>query len=554
MAYDDSAVDWGKLSHDPHTYERMVSVLLSNLHPRARRTDGAGGDGGKDVWFPTAVGPEIFELKSFTERVKPVRRRQIKRSLARAAQLHPSSWHLVLPIDFNLAEESWFAELTAPYSFYCDYLGLTWLDARMAELPNVPRYFLQGGAAKVAELVVEMRQEQADLSGGIPDLVVRLERLAQRADEIDPYYRFSFAVDAKGVVNISLEPRYVGAETDRPITVTPSFAFPTTPEGKEAYKALSDAIRFGLAAVIPPEFVTGVLIDAPAGMGGEKGSSEITLAGNLITGPEFQIVMVLLDPQGGRLASLPITIGPRTVGAGGLEAIGTDPGRCMSCRIRMDMQSQQLNFSYETTLPPDCLPAMALPSARFLAQYGAPNLIQLEMADGSPLTPPTSLTNTPPVEPEFVDFIRAFDRLQAHSQCYFNLPSSLTERDLQELTEADMLIRGETVPLHWTRSTMTMDVGPFVDLITESGIDILSGAAFTQLAVADYAAVIGDRTIPIGQCTRHLFSAVLENRDPVRQAYAADPTQKIEIVLRPGSSDEGTVRLGGLLAPRITGS
>jgi hypothetical protein len=62
MAYDDFSVDWQQLSQDPHAYERMVSVLLSNLHATARRTDGVGGDGGKDVRFPTPAGPEVFEL------------------------------------------------------------------------------------------------------------------------------------------------------------------------------------------------------------------------------------------------------------------------------------------------------------------------------------------------------------------------------------------------------------------------------------------------------------------------------------------------------------
>src|ERR1035441_7129908 len=126
MAYSSNAVDWGR--RDPHTYEMMMAVLLSYLHPTAHRTDGAGGDGGRDVSFPGPQGLEIFELKSFTGRMNPTRWGQVKSSLARTALLKPSSWWLVLPIDFTPAEEGRFARIIGNYVFPCDYHGLTWLD------------------------------------------------------------------------------------------------------------------------------------------------------------------------------------------------------------------------------------------------------------------------------------------------------------------------------------------------------------------------------------------------------------------------------------------
>jgi hypothetical protein len=85
---------WSEL--DPETYENMTAVLVSRLNLQAQRIDGSGGDGGRDVQIPRATGPEIFEMKSFTGRMKSKRRTQVKNSLTRAAQHNPVAWHLVV--------------------------------------------------------------------------------------------------------------------------------------------------------------------------------------------------------------------------------------------------------------------------------------------------------------------------------------------------------------------------------------------------------------------------------------------------------------------------
>jgi hypothetical protein len=543
VAYDSFVVEWDKL--DPQTYEVMVSVLLSNLHPDAKRTDGSGGDGGKDVSFPTPKGLEIFELKSFTGRMTPARWRQVEGSLARGRELEPAAWHLVLPIDFTPAEEAKFAEVIADSAFACDYFGLTWLNAQMAEHPRIPRYFLQGGAARVVELLTELGKEEANLTGGVPDLAARLQRLSQRADEIDPHYRLGFGVSDTGAVSVSLSPRYPGAELDRPITITTSFAFPTTPEGLEAHAALTDAIRFGISAVIPSEYVKKVLVDAPAGLGGEHEGGHLVIGGTPITGSEFPINMVLIGPDKRRLASLPLTVGQQTIGAAGFEATATDPSGCIRCRMRTDIEAKRMQLSYEVHLPPTCLPSLALPTVRFLAIFGVPNQMQLELPDGSPLNPPYELDREPPVAAEYVDIVKAFERLQAHGQVYFNLPSTLSQHDFEELLESDVLLRGETATSTWTPYTMgVIGVGTFVELGRASGIDVLAGESFTQWVVGDFASDISGHKIPLGVCTRRLFSAVVDNLDEVNRAFAEDPTREIEVRLRPGSDDHATLKLG----------
>ena len=58
MAYANRAVSWDQL--DDHTYELMVALVLNYRHPNSKRTDGAGGDGGKDVHF---LGPDGLEVE-----------------------------------------------------------------------------------------------------------------------------------------------------------------------------------------------------------------------------------------------------------------------------------------------------------------------------------------------------------------------------------------------------------------------------------------------------------------------------------------------------------
>lgn len=92
-------VDWADPRISSKVYEDMVAVLISRLHPQAKRVDGSGGDGGRDVLLPLPTGLEIFELKSFTGRVGRKQREQIKNSLKKASSHSPSAWHLVVPID-----------------------------------------------------------------------------------------------------------------------------------------------------------------------------------------------------------------------------------------------------------------------------------------------------------------------------------------------------------------------------------------------------------------------------------------------------------------------
>ena len=147
-------VQWDKF--EPGGYEDMVSVLLSSLYPESLRIDGKGGDGGRDVQIVDRQDGSIveaFEEKSFTGRMIAGRRRQVERSLERAAALGSPRWTLVVPIDPTPGEYEWFRKLGEKYDFPIDWRGKTWLDEKMASFPDIERYFVEGASDEVIRLV-----------------------------------------------------------------------------------------------------------------------------------------------------------------------------------------------------------------------------------------------------------------------------------------------------------------------------------------------------------------------------------------------------------------
>ena len=216
------------------TYDDMVAVLLSSLHPQAERLDGRGGDGGRDVQIRHDDGRlDLLELKSFTGRLgwKPNRRGQVERSLRKAAQHNPDSWTLVVPIDHNREELAWFDGLRRHYRFPLAWSGRTWLDRQMANHSAIVRYYLEDGDSEAMRLLRELNREQANLAGGFPDALERLRVLKQRIDEVVPHYWLDIAM-VGDTITMGLRPRYRGAERDHPILINTAFAFPDTRPGR----------------------------------------------------------------------------------------------------------------------------------------------------------------------------------------------------------------------------------------------------------------------------------------------------------------------------------
>lgn len=260
-------VVWEQLSREK--YEKMVSVLLSRLNPRAVRIDGAGGDEGRDVQVRVGERLELFELKSHTGRVGKSQRSQILQSLERAATLKPDTWTLVIPIDPTPGEDRWFSRLKKSSPFPLDWRGRTWLDGQMSSFPELVRYFIYSGADEAVEILKELRRDEAEFAEGVHHVVNRVEGWVRKLAELDPFWDFQVARSANGQYSITPVPKYLGAERDRPIRISMTGEFPNTAEGRKAREALAAAINYGRATTLAEEFIREVrLVEGPEAMGG----------------------------------------------------------------------------------------------------------------------------------------------------------------------------------------------------------------------------------------------------------------------------------------------
>jgi hypothetical protein len=510
-------VDWEKLSSK--LFEDMVAVLLSLKNPEIRRIDGSGGDGGRDAEFPRDAGPEIFQLKSFTGRMRSGRRRQVEASLAKASTRNPVAWHLVVPIDPTPGEQQWFEGLRAGCQFPISWEGRTWLNGQMAERPFIPRYFLEGESDRVVEMLSQLREEQA----AVTDIRVGMERLralAERINEIDPYYRFDVSVRGK-TVEVQVHPRYEGAELDHPITFDIRFAFPGTEEGRAVAAELQAAMDFGTPVSVEGQYIESANINAPAGFGGS-----LSKGGFFKLGPPqpadawaLDIVLCAMTPEGVSVAELPITLTERTHGLRGAVVSGSDRPKTFHVSMQFNLETKRVHLNFKFSSTADHLPHDLLPALAFIRGILAPNRVQVLLGDDRvPLGDSIETPTFPLVEEEYVQLVKDLAKVQRETGTFFPMPPKISRQDLQELSEAVDLLDRKGISQSWDEASFVLDVAEPQRFLQEVGSKP-EGAAY--LIEGEATATIAGHTIPLGRMRTHIPEAVVSNMEEVTKALEA---------------------------------
>ena len=533
-------VEWDRL-RSPDLFEDMVSTLLSIQHPTAVRTDGSGGDGGKDVHFDDPVGLEIFELKSFTGRLKTARRTQVKKSFDRAMKLKPPTWALVVPIDPTDAEQTRFDALTTSVTTRCRWIGRTQLDAAMAQHACIPRYFLTDVADEIRDLTKLFQAETAALADGVTDALARIRAIADLCDGLDPFYRVDISFDsAAGTSTARLSPRYIGADRDRPITLQADFVFPNQDAADATLASLEATFYFGVPATVPAEYVRRVRVDAPAGFAQDLPECELHIsAAELTDTPEFRLDLTIESPEGVRLAALPVTGRTQSVGAIGLTAELTDPARILSIEMRVDWSQQRLQLHY-TVSGLAALPSLLTPSLRFLSALCAPNMLAVGLGGGIGTIASTPVPGgEPPVDAGWVRCVELLARVQDRTNTWFETPMSFSFVDRAELEVVDQLLAGEPVTGTWTRLELTMTTGNAREVLEEA-LRLAGGpdGAMSLWRVDELFFDLQGQHMPLGTTTTHFHSGRLINADEVAQRPAdATDDATILLVYEPGTVD-----------------
>ena len=530
-------VRWDEL--EPRGYEDMVSVLLSRLHSDAQRIDGSGGDGGRDVQIVSTQGDQIvyaFELKSMTGRMTPVRRKQVARSLSRAAALGPKQWTLVVPIDPTPSEWHWFQQLGGKYSFPTRWFGKTWLDEKMSAFPDIRRYFIEGASDEVVRRLRELQNEHAIVTD-IHDAVARMRTLRERLNEIDPHYRYEistgtgatnkwpmdvvFAVGFAGV-RVDAYPKYEGAVKDRPITINAEVVIGPDNE------AIQNALDYGLDVKIPPHLIDRLRVDAPSGLGGSFTGGEIDLFST--NKGLSEMITVALDIQDGDnlLASCPIHLNEQTTGLKGSIVRGTDSSGWLKTRVTIDFTTGDFTVHFRLA-PKPILPSSLVPLCRWLTALYPPHDLVIRWPGISEIR--SSIRDLSLVDEGFSRVVEALTYLQDTSGIYREVgPSSILEGG-EEIVRAATLLKGESIDFTWESFNLNFSGwGPELD-------GLLKGIPQQIIIERDCQLELEEVTIPIGRVRTQISSARLADPEGIQRDLSSGLVPELRLV--PGDSDEG---------------
>lgn len=499
-------IDW----HAPEVKavnEDMNSVLVQRLHPTAVRIDGSGGDGGRDVQLVTDEGLVIFQLKDFTGRLSTGgRRRQIVRSLEKAATHKPIRWELVVPIDPTPEELAWLEEEAARFDFPCVWRGRTWLDGQHARFPEIHRYFVERAADEVIRLLEVIREPAA---GDPLSVVSSITKASKRLAEIDPHYTFEVTVGRRpelppgGIawmattdsVTVIARPRYAGALADRPI------GFTVTLHGsKDEVEEWVQGMRFGDPVVVPhgsasiSDYVGPELFSPPEGPVEMK-----FIARTRDLTEKVPVTLEVWDREAQtRLGALDVPITEVQQGFDGLVARGTAGRGLLSVELRVARDGLvrfNASVSMATISATD-----GLHLAEFLSLWQPPNGMDLRMP-GSQHEPSPVTIDAPLVDLRIVDLFRAVKVVQDHTGHWFDIPEDMQPEEWDAFLDAASWLSPEGRRVSWNTWTIRLipNSGAALDSLRQGGALVVE---------ADTTMEFRGRTLPLGRLRRTVMAEV----------------------------------------------
>jgi len=532
-------IDWAEVGAGGR-FEKIVSVLLSTLHPDSERIDGAGGDGGRDHQLRVDGELHLWQSKYFLRRLSEssTRKNQIMESLNVAAGLQPDSWTLVTPMVPNPTERGWLDNVAADYPFPVIWRGSDWIEARLAEHPSIVRHFM-GPNDQYVQLIRELREHEEALVDGLPAARRRIEELAAKINESHPFFTFDFSVQNGQIANVSLRPKNRSFGKDYPMTV--SFTMVSGSASAELEESLRSALDWGTAVELPSSYVRNVTVTGPPGLGGTHDTADIAIGSVPQEPVDVSMRMVIRSPDGQHLAALPARLFARRSALRGVTLEGRDTTGVVEARIRLDTRENRftlsLNVEWSSQL---MLPGAALPILRFLRHADSPNTLSFSIGD--------ALTTNPVAFPEGLSvpeatllLVEGLDRLQTVVGEPFPVPMEWTEEDQRQVRRAVQLLDGYRVPSGIESITMEVtDLQNVTDTFEQS-----LTSTVRVVPEEPYVAHVAGHDFDLGPYTIEIVGARLGSPSSVDGGYRLGvypPTgSRIEIVLgatQPGCADE----------------
>lgn len=526
-------IDWVEVGSGGR-FEKIVSVLLSTLHPESERVDGSGGDGGRDHQLRSDHRLDVWQSKYFLRRLSESasRKRQIVESLVTASALQPDSWTLVTPMVPTDDERAWFDGLAVGYPFQLTWRGGDWLDARLADHPAIVRHFMSANDEYVA-LIRELREEQDALVDGLSAALPRIERLAAKINDSNPFYRADFTVRDGQVVDIRLRPAYRGAEKDSPVTIR--FTVLSGPADADFIERLNTALEYGERAELPDSHVRDVVITAPPGFGASYDRAHLTIEAAPHESVDLTLRLVIQHPDGRQLAALPARLTARHAGTRGVTLLGNDLTGVISTRLRVDPHQGRFSLEIRSDWSRPQLPGAVLPIVRFLQHAIPPNTMLLSIGDFA-TTQPTQVPPAIAVSPATVAAIQDLERLQTAASDPFPVPRELTVEEDRDLRLAVELLDGHTVKIHPSPIKFdTTDPGSFIAEARRGANPRLSITPPTP-----YVVRISGHEVTLGSYT------ITVNRPEITQSSKECAYGAVQLVILPAKGHDMEIRLNDI--------
>lgn len=468
-------VNWG--SYGPMTLERVMSVLVFQDHPLTIRRTPASGDGGVDLMIPLGDDYEVKQVKGFTGRMDPGRKRQVEASLATAAsdpRLPGNSaiaeWKLTVPIDPTPDEQEWFEAMRSAAPFDCHWEGLPFWDGLAARHPYVIDYYLRDGRERIekhaAALLDAVSPHLAPLTAG--DVAGHLARLRQLLNETDPHYRYEFETGAEfpppsrsdvvmthsrsmedgGHLHVHVYAKHRYSLEERPIQGTMTIRVVDEDAGVDLRQAAEDFRKYGTGFDIPLGSVD-IEMDAPSGLGGEFLGAAASL------GPRRSVPTVeafrirARNPDTGEASTVRMNIETSTRGEEGFKATLVDPHGYLRIGLTMDWSGDsaghfELNFKSQAVVgaPVDDV----LDVVRFLAGLQGPNFVELMPLHGEKVMAAAEVPwMAGRLGDQALQMVEDLHVLQTRVSDVVVIPQVVTQQSQQQLRLAAHLLRKKTV-------------------------------------------------------------------------------------------------------------
>ncbi|MHB1774120.1 MAG: hypothetical protein ACYCST_20795 [Acidimicrobiales bacterium] len=532
-------VDWG--AYPGELLEQVMAVLLLQERRRAQHRRPSRGDGGVDVYDPVDDGYHVYQVKRHSTSLTARQKTEIKASFTEVQQAPRLGrpirrWSLVLPLDPTSGDDEWFAELTKDATFACEWLGRTFWDSETSKHPHVVDYYLRGGkdrlVKRVASLTSLLLQPDEPLQPG--DLVPSLLRLRAEVNRDDPHYVYDLhlthetpevrsrpglvltrteGVAGDGYATVDVFAKYPQAVIDRPIAGNMTLVLRDESQGLDLIEDWQALQEYGRTLNLPATAVRDVTLDAPGGLGGSFEGLQAVLTRRAPVMIADEIVLRVAGEDAIEISAVTLTIEhPPTVGSRGLRLEAAGPAFDISLELEMSAADRTIttNLGLSTHELTGERATDALPHLQFLSALSPPNRVSMsirkrsvEIGTGSINVASILAGGAIPVAKIAVRMAEMLSELDELLGIPMLMPSAVDQRDIETLTWAWTLARGETVDATWSEGRLVAErPDELVTALKDGGVLRIDAFESFRFAGSEY---------PLGVISRVLFGAVISD-------------------------------------------